>query len=123
MLGILRNRGCSFYRPPTILTHWIVILIHNNYINTIIRVTSHLGRHEFCPQASVEEGGPVGLSDGTGSLGDRGLRAASGRLEILTLFTALTLAHAICIKIALENQSPLILKSTLANKSSARKVI
>jgi len=53
----------------------------------------------------------------------RGLRSASGRLEIVTLFTALTLAHAICIKSALENQSLLIPKGILANKSSVRKVI
>jgi len=33
-------------------------------INAIIRVTSHLGRHECRPQAPVEEWGPVGLSDG-----------------------------------------------------------
>ena len=33
-------------------------------INAIIHVTSHLGRHECRPQAPVEEGGPVGLSDG-----------------------------------------------------------
>jgi len=34
---------------------------------------------------------PTGETDGMGSLGGRGLRAASGRLEIVTLFTALTL--------------------------------
>ena len=34
---------------------------------------------------------PTGGTDGTGSLGDRRQRAASGRLEIVTLFTALTL--------------------------------
>ncbi len=39
-----------------------------------------------CPEAPVAEGG----NDGTGSLGVRGLRAASGRRENVTLFRALT---------------------------------
>jgi len=49
------------------------------------------------PRASAAEGGPVGLSDGTGYLGVRGLRAASGPHRDCNLIYCVTISSDVSL--------------------------
>jgi len=56
-------------------------------------MTSSLGRPGCRPRAPVAEGGPVGLSDGGEPTGLVPQGPGSGRIGIVTLFTAFILDH------------------------------
>jgi hypothetical protein len=93
-------------------------LRHETNINAIIRVTSSIERPWMLPSSPRSGGG----TDGTASLGLRGLRAASGRTEIVTFLTAFTLVQINFILIRLLRVMEIISDSVLHNFGVARHI-